>query len=234
MSAAASVEPFLKEYQTDAPMVPFLFTGLIGLNKSVMDKAMKVNVKFLIDLEITDKNLLPSSHVDIGFAALKAENMLGKLSEQKLLLFRNDCRAYYKGFLEKFLERSPLRYPVTRFLTCLNPEVILTSVDVAKKHLDLCLETFVEKEHLSGNVVDNAKAEFAKVCGQPSFKNSLSTFRRHDRLDGFWCKVLSESDKEYVHLMSVVKKIMILSHGNATVERGFSVNKQCLVSREPS
>jgi len=30
-------------------------------------------------------------------------------------------------------------------------------------------------------------------------------------------------------MMNVLKKVLIFSHGNASVERGFSVNKECLI-----
>ena len=33
--------------------------------------------------------------------------------------------------------------------------------------------------------------------------------------------------KEYSHRWRLVERLLLLSHGQATVERGFSVNKQC-------
>lgn len=237
MSAAATVEPFLHEFQTDAPMVPFLFTDLIGLIKPVMSKVLKpeclkVKVKSLVDIQLNDANLLDAVKVDIGFAAkaaIKSESEQGKIPQPKLISFYNGCKQYYIGFLEKMLERSPLKYPLTRYLSCLDPGVISTTSDIARQRFDLCLEILVEKEHLSGSAADKAKEEFSHISCLPSFKQSCLAYKRCTRLDNFWSTAIGESGKALVNLLQVVKKILILSHGNATIERGFSVNKECLV-----
>lgn len=41
ITAAASVEPFLREFQSESPMVPFLYDELTGLLKLTMEKALK-------------------------------------------------------------------------------------------------------------------------------------------------------------------------------------------------
>lgn len=48
---------------------------------------------------------------------------------------------------------------------------------------------------------------------------------KKQRLDDWWMGQLDEK----AELSSVVKKLLILSHGNAGVERGFSANKLLLV-----
>ena len=60
------------------------------------------------------------------------------------------------------------------------------------------------------------------VFGSERFANFQSAEDRVDTLF-FECMVGNES---YKSLFSVVKLILILSHGQATVERGFSVNKE--------
>lgn len=63
-------------------------------------------------------------------------------------------------------------------------------------------------------------------------------FESSDRLDAFY-KPLS-TRPEMAALWNVVRSLLVLSHGQATVERGFSVNKEttadnikerCLVGR---
>ena len=49
-----------------------------------------------------------------------------------------------------------------------------------------------------------------------------------DRLDKFYFNLLS-SDPEFNQLWTVVRLVLILSHGNATVESGFSINADILV-----
>lgn len=128
-----------------------------------------------------------------------------------------------------FWSKCWLKYPLTRYLTCLDPGVISSTSDIAKQRFDLCLEILVEKEHLSGLVADKAKEEFSEITSLHYFKDLCSAYKRSTRLDNFWLTAIAESGKTFVNLLCVVKKILILSHGNATVERGFSVNKECLV-----
>ncbi|GBN74705.1 hypothetical protein AVEN_224456-1 [Araneus ventricosus] len=43
-SLAAAVQPFLTEFQSDAPLAPFIFTTLMSILKSVLDKFVKADV----------------------------------------------------------------------------------------------------------------------------------------------------------------------------------------------
>lgn len=57
----------------------------------------------------------------------------------------------------------------------------------------------------------------------------LSKFERSsDRLDSFYYHIIG-TKKQYSHLWQVVKLILTLSHGQASVERGFSTNKEIVV-----
>lgn len=238
MASAASVEPFLREFQGEAPLVPFLYEEMTRLVTNAMQRIvkpdrLKVKPKALLEIELSNENLLTSSEVDIGFAvkaAIKVAGAKDKINEQKLLQFRNDCKNYYIAFIEKLLDRSPLRYALTRYVSCLDPSVVSTSLEVAKKRLQFCLEHLVEKDHLTGIVADKVKDEFLQLCGMAFFKVSASSYRRQDtRIDHFWIKSIIDSGKELPNLALFIRKILVLSHGNADQERGFSVNKECLV-----
>ncbi|KAL3204242.1 hypothetical protein MRX96_041305 [Rhipicephalus microplus] len=47
-------------------------------------------------------------------------------------------------------------------------------------------------------------------------------------LDEFYLELL-KGDSSYMHLWKVIRLLLILSHGQATVERGFSINRQVSV-----
>ena len=73
---------------------------------------------------------------------------------------------------------------------------------------------------------------FNKVCDDDLFLDSLNKFttkehRYRDR--DFWITKLVPTE-EFGLLLSLIKKIFILSHGNAASERGFSINKECIVT----
>ena len=59
--------------------------------------------------------------------------------------------------------------------------------------------------------------------------DSLKTFDRNkQRLDEFYHSVLSEKE-ELVDLWKIVQMVLVVSHGQANIERGFSVNDDFLV-----
>jgi hypothetical protein len=59
-------------------------------------------------------------------------------------------------------------------------------------------------------------------------KSKFKHFQREDRLDLFYADLVVSSDT-MKDLWKVVKLVLMLSHGNAAVEGGFSVNKELLI-----
>ena len=53
----------------------------------------------------------------------------------------------------------------------------------------------------------------------------------HDRVDEFFMRHMQGEDKN-PQLLKVIKLVMVLSHGQASVDRGFSVNKQLHVENQ--
>ena len=54
--------------------------------------------------------------------------------------------------------------------------------------------------------------------------------RREVRLDHFWFRLLKQQNlSETGTLGSFLKMVLLLSDGNAELERGFSISKECLV-----
>lgn len=51
--------------------------------------------------------------------------------------------------------------------------------------------------------------------------------RAKKRVDHFWWEIFDHGNMQ--NIAEVMKIVMILSHGNAQVERGFSVNEDCLI-----
>ena len=76
----------------------------------------------------------------------------------------------------------------------------------------------------SANFCDLAADQYRQMIDNRLFQLEFEEFdRQKTRLDDFFFKVLDiRSHKE---LQSVVKLVLTLSHGQAAVERGFSINK---------
>lgn len=116
-----------------------------------------------------------------------------------------------------------MKYSITKSLTSLDPAVALQ--DLGKTRFNKLLEHLVTCGWISGALADRAASQYGDICS--TLKTRLENFKRKDqRLDDFWVRLLSEMEAE--ELKTVVKLVLILSHGNAEVERGFSVNKECL------
>ena len=69
---------------------------------------------------------------------------------------------------------------------------------------------------------DCAQASYKLFTANADVKNQAKEFSMEERLDMFYMSRLSC----LVELREVVKLVMILSHGNAHVKSGFSVNEE--------
>ena len=57
----------------------------------------------------------------------------------------------------------------------------------------------------------------------------FETFTMNQKSDVFYAKLLAIDEKQGP-LWKVIKMVLTLSHGNASVESGFSLNKELLIS----
>lgn len=92
-------------------------------------------------------------------------------------------------------------------------------------------EILYETQNVTASVADKAKGQFRALCDQAAgnLSTNFTAFSRTDnRLDHFYYSIIG-NDTDSSELWSVVKMILILSHGNASVESGFSINGSILV-----
>ncbi|XP_063226773.1 uncharacterized protein LOC134533264 [Bacillus rossius redtenbacheri] len=234
-SVAAEVEPLLKEYQTNDPMAPYLFSDFSSVIKNFMTRFVKADVMAnttLSKIDLSANNLVSSKKIDLGFgtrAALRSENA----SQKDMELFRADCLKCLQECVKRILKRSPLTFSLTRGISFADPSVALIP-DLAIKRLSCALDIFVSHNWLSGIQGDKISKEFKRLCSLTAVQEHLKLHVRSKvRLDKFWFDLLNVYCSENTgHLASFLKMIFIMSHGNAAVERGFSINKQCLVENQ--
>ncbi|CAG5123146.1 unnamed protein product [Candidula unifasciata] len=237
VSFSKQLEPFLRKYQTDNPMVPFLFTDLHNLTFAVLRRFVKKEIianlsstSDILNFSVNDpQNHVTGHAVDIGFVAdsvikdLKRER---KVTDLQILNFKNDCKLIMVAFMEKFLAKSPLQYLLVKDLACLDPSIIIQDKANAAKKLKRILQTLVKSRKFNATECDAVIFEFVTFIEQSAVNGSLSAFSREtDRLDSFYHDLLSGRN-EFQNVWSVVQMLLMLSHGQATVERGFSVNKE--------
>eukprot|EP00731_Ephydatia_muelleri_P009822 Em0005g408a len=150
--------------------------------------------------QLSKVDLRDRSHhkqVDLGFSAemylQSAEFRKMKISDKDVLGIRISAKAALITFTEKVLEKSPMRYPLARSISCLDPHFIAQSPDA-----------FLSSELLQ-------------------FKPG------QDRLDIF---LHDKMCTPYRKLWMAVRMALLLSHGQATIERGFSVNKEVVIENQ--
>jgi len=177
-----------------------------------VDFSKKDNVKILHD-------------IDIGFAASSAWKSASGLD---VLWLREECCSFLQQLCTKLTAKCPLKYRVIKGATCLDPEVMVND-DLRQMRITCALEVFIEKKWLSASAADVIKREYVELCEKTNITRKLKDFRRdRDRLDAVLHDIL-EQEKATIGLKTFVQQMLSLFHGNAAVERSFSINKECLV-----
>ncbi|KAK3925252.1 N-lysine methyltransferase KMT5A-A [Frankliniella fusca] len=233
---AEEVEPFLKKFQSKEPMAPFLYSELNSVivslfsmivKKDVMEKETSV---FSVDLD-DPKNLISAKDFKFSFS-VKAELRQIKLTDKEMLKLKEDCMRIVTNMCTKLVNKSPLKYKLCKAITFCDPTLIGDYPIRAGGRLESALTIFQDKNWLSGSQCDSILKEFKSLCEKNAVRE---TFKMYDksktRVDHFWKKfVLSFNCSEL--FWKFIQKVLILSHGNADVERGFSINKEAIVENQ--
>jgi hypothetical protein len=145
-----------------------------------------------------------------------------------VLRFKEQCLLFLQHLTSKLVEKCPLKYQLVKGATCFNPEIMLSeTLRVAR--VSTALNVFVEKKRVSAASADKVKRAYSSLCEQQSVQTRLRQFKRKEhRLDQFLHEIVKQEDVDDA-LLSFMKQILVLFHGNAAVERSFSINKECLV-----
>jgi hypothetical protein len=232
-SVALQLEPFLTMYQSNLPLLPFLYDDIHSLLRNLMMRfvtkdtmAAASTAAKLVEIDLTNKNNIKKiSEIDIGFAASAACKGVAGIA---ILSFREQCITFLKHVCRKLIDKCPAKYKVVKGATCLTPSVI-GSTTLRESRITAALELFVDKKRMLPSTADAVKREYLRVFAKQDVQEKVKRFRRdEDRLDHLMRDVLTEASADD-KLTSFVFQILTLFHGNAAVERSFSVNKEVLV-----
>ena len=130
-------------------------------------------------------------------------------------------------------DRRPLGSVIVRNADVLNPIIIAeTDVESLVKKMSLILTHLRKLKLLSSEQADKALEQYSTFFEDSLRRNNLSELRLFDqsktRLDYFYFHVLGAEVKKGKSFAHVLKIILTLSHGQAAVERGFSLGKSSL------
>ncbi|XP_046393340.1 uncharacterized protein LOC124161149 isoform X1 [Ischnura elegans] len=233
---ARLVEPFLTTYQTNDPMAPFLHTDLSNLVSNLLRHFVKndyVNRKSdVCKVDITNEdNLIPVKNFNFSFSVKDALKKV-QVSTPEMLKFKEECVLLLKAMVSKILEKAPLNYKLCRAITFCDPELISHSKTAVSTRLNGFLEQLHSRNWLPASECDTILSDFKVLCDKQVFANACQEYdRQRQRLDHFW-RGIWDHYKCSDGLVKVIKMALIISHGQAFIERGFSINKEIIVENQ--
>ena len=126
------------------------------------------------------------------------------------------------------MEKTPVVYSLARNLVCLDSNLMVHQKDACCSKFKVVLKKLVECKRLSMHDCDYLSSQYNEFVDKASKFERLDfeNFNfKVDRLDEFLFKHIGKVTA-FSKLWNIIKKLLILSHGQASVERGFSVNRQ--------
>ena len=235
---ASILSPFLRCFQMPKPMIPFSSTELdatlrrvmsLFLRRQVIEEATTPYKLLKIDLGKRE-SMVDLQNVDLGTAANSALNK-SKVKDDLKMKFRKDCVKILVKLIEKLKERSPVSYGVVHNAVCFVPSEMVNHGATSELRAKNLIRKLYDLKLLSSQEADKAKQEYQAFLTSVAVTDQ-DKFLSHDmdknRLDSFLSGYMEGVDK-FANVWKVCKIIFTLSHGQADIERGFSVNKELLI-----
>ena len=124
-----------------------IFTSLF---KRFMKASIVDNLKTgsdIIKMDVTKlQNHLPVKEVDIGFGARRT---LSSDMSSESLNFRAEAKLIMVTLCTKMQERSPLKYSMVKYISCLNPTNIWANTKECVKRFDSMCEVLLEANRIT-------------------------------------------------------------------------------------
>lgn len=231
---ASFIEPFLVQFQSDDCLAPLLYESIVTLLQEIMQNFVAANVFESTNLKSVDlkksENLIFYNDINIGCATKRAIRECKNIKERDVLEFKKDCRQAYTALTEKLLERSPVNYKLVKGVSCLDPNVA-QNLDIGAKRLSISLDILIENNWISGVDADKTLNQYKKLCRRSSFQDKIQNyFKSGDKkLNCLWLDNIMATPDDFKELTKYIKIIFTFFHGNSSLERGFSINKDCLI-----
>jgi len=123
-----------------------------------------------------------------------------------------ECRSFIQAVLSKLQEKSPLKYTFAQKLSCLNSKGMatessegnITAFRAVVRHLN-------EANRVAVGDADSVISQYKKFLEEVVPQNNLFLDSSH-RVDQLYHGLLAGSD-DYGQLWSVIKMVLLLSHG---------------------
>ena len=237
---AGLLQPFLKLFQGDGPMVPFLCNSIRGIYISLLELIVKAkvleNVRSydLVTVVNNNDNLLNTKSIHMGFAAeseIKSLLQTKVVTPEQVMKMKNEAQVFIKKIINKMSERNPMSTVIARSADAFDPKVLVNEdKDKLKQKVKNLIQKLVGLKLIEFKAGDKALAEYTKFLQSEvtQSREKFIGFKSDEcRLDDFYFKKLKIEDS-YSSFAMILKIIFCMSHGQASVERGFNDNNVVL------
>ena len=158
-------------------------------------------------------------------ARAKAQKAGCSISDKELMAFRLESRSFLIAVVMKLILKCPLSYSLCT-MVALDPREMVPYPNICRAKFKRMLTVLVNSNKLRGENCDSVFQEYSNfldsvpIIGSDIFSSSIEMFIElmifSTHMTGDNCAALFD----------IVKILLVLSHGQASVERGFSVNKE--------
>ena len=181
----------------------------------------------LANLDVAKGSLEPRK-VNIGNGARQALTA-SEVSDVKKLDFFNACLTMLKAIVCKLQDRCPLKYSLLRSLKSLDPQVWARNDNSSQRSFQTLTQKLVATKRKAVDICDMAERQYAQVARDQQKNAELQGFDpKSGRLDEFYYRMFAGKE-EWKELYQIIQLVLTLSHGQASVERSFSVNEDILL-----
>ena len=222
---------FLCDFQTDKPMIPFLYGVLTDIVNSLLQMFVKKEIcdktdtlQKLLNLDLSDVNIrkkVPEIGVGAKLIVMDYKKSKG-FNENTLKIFYKECGTFLATLIQHMLEKSPLRRQIVRCASSLDPHLMVDKDEQESsvlKFSHLCTK-LTQVGRISDSVANRATEEYKKFLNDvfARYRDEFQEFDKYkDRVDTFLHRFMSSS-KEYSNLFLVCQLVFILFHGQAHIE----------------
>ena len=161
------------------------------------------------------------------FLEKKLKELLAKktISDKQALAFRIESKACLQKVVKMLLQKSPLQFVLIRNLSCIDPRKMQGKI-VSKNKMKNVVNSLLEVNRIKENECDDIVRQFDEFMDEHSSSQEFFNFNPAiGRLDVLYYKRMHNVQK-YCKLWEVCNMLLVLSHGQASVERGLSINRQ--------
>jgi hypothetical protein len=234
-SIADLFQPFLTKLQSEVTLIHILYDELAQLLRLLLQRFVKAEtMKDKSDAQLLKINLdcRPIENCEFGSETMKLIRKLKRENNPQCALLQKDMLAFLQAVVRYLQARLPLNNTFLQNVRCLQPsQRSSTAGNTMIAALCNCMPQISTGISFADKVITEWRLYQADTEITPDWVVSSNGVLL--TVDKYWSRVSKQVDSlgtpKYSNLMVVVKAALAVGHGQADVERGFSLNNHIIV-----